>query len=215
MYVSFDEIPEGELHKEREACYQAGVNGEKLAKYITDKKDEHGKNVSALRSVMAQFASDEPKKRLHTKVKARYEQERKYVKHYEGCAADHKRGAVVFDLKTKMEKAAKEHAAKLRAAHEAHLKAQNELRKVCEVENRKKFEAELAAKKKAKKAKPKKRWYDWALNLFKSKKNDAQKPTPTPSSIMKSVQEMTPEQREQRKLYLIKKQKERNDKKAA
>ena len=56
----------------------------------------------------------------------------------------------------------------MRILHEAKME---ELRKQCRVQYRKEWDDELKVKSK-KKDKPKKRWYDWLINLFKTEEEE-------------------------------------------
>lgn len=214
MYISFDEFPETDLSKEREACFAAGSNAEKLPAYITTARAEHASNVNALRQTVALFADNAPKRRLHGLVTKRLEQERKWVKHYDACTAEHKKGTQVAELKAKLENQRKEAIKKERSMREDHETALNTLRKTVREEARKEFEAELKAKKKAKKQ-AKKPWYDWFTRLFSAKTDKEGKPVPAPANTMKAAKPISEMNKQERKLYLAKKLEENRKKQAA
>ena len=178
MYITFDEVPDNTINKEREACFNAGCNGETLAQYITDARTKHQENKSALRRTIDLFDGDAPKRRLHGKVTARLEQERKWVKHYEACINEHKKGTIVAKLKAQLEVSRKDALKKERDMRAKFEHDTEELRKQCRTQYRKEFEDELKAKKKKKATK---HWYDWIVRLFKDKKEDN---TVTPAKMV-------------------------------
>lgn len=202
MYVSFDDFDEVALSKEREACFTSGTNDEKLAQYVTDARTTHSSNVSALRQTIHLFADQEAKRRLHGLVTKRLEQERKWVKHFDACIFEHKKGLTVAKLKTQLEVARKEYAKKEQTLRTKHHVDMEDLRKSCKVEYRKEFDAELKAKKK--KPLPKKHWWDGIAKFFGFNKTvpKNEKPVPAPA-VAKTVTETTgPKVVKDREFYL-------------
>lgn len=101
-YVSYDNYGEEKLQKERDAAYEAGVLGEKTPHNLTSGKERHETNVTELRGVLRQFSAEDFKNKLHGKIAERLEQERKWLKHYELCLAEYKKGLAVDKLKKDM-----------------------------------------------------------------------------------------------------------------
>lgn len=186
-YISFDDFSETALVKEREECFHAGANGEKLAERITNMKESHGKNAASLRHTVSLFSDIEPKKRLHTTITARFEQERKWTKHYDACIAEHKKGQQVYKLKIELDNA-KKLAVKKEAEHRAMLATKiEETRKQCRVQHFAEFEAQVKANKEALKKEAKEKaankpsffsWLGTKLGFKKEAKKDKPKPAP-------------------------------------
>lgn len=193
-YISFDAFDEADLSKQREACFIGGTNGDTLPTNITSAREEHSANVRSLKHTMTLFERDEPKKRLHGKVAERYEQERKWVKHFDACIAEHKKGLQVSKLKTEL-KETKDKAAKILSAVNASYAVKlEELRKQCRVQYRAEWDAEAKAKaekekKEAKVEKKKHTFFGWINNLFagKPKKKTEAKPVPAAALVAKQV----------------------------
>lgn len=101
-YVSYDDYGEEKLRREQEAAYEAGVLGEKTPHNLTSGKERHTTNATELRGTLRQFTAEDFKKRLHGTIAKRLEQELKWLKHYECCLAEHKKGLVVDKLKKDM-----------------------------------------------------------------------------------------------------------------
>lgn len=200
MYIIYDEVPDTVTSKERESCFTSGSNDEKLAQYITDNRSKHFNNVSALRTTIGLFDGDEPKRRLHGKVTARLEQERKWVKHYDICINEHKKGLIIARLKATLETTRKDALKRDRDARADHERKMEELRKHCRVQFRKEWDDEIKAKKKNKKTK---HWYDWIVNLFKDKTDNEENPVTPAKMVAKEL--VTPggmSARQKREFYM-------------
>lgn len=203
MFMPFDTFSETSLTIERESCFEAGSCGDSLPQNITYSRDKHAANIKALRHTSALFADDEPKRRLHGKVNARLEQEQKWVKHYEHCIAEHKKGMIVAKLKRDVNEAKKE-AIKNRAIFEAKVE---ETRKQCRIQFRAEFEAELKAKKENRKEakKPKKGFWSGLYDWFAGKEEEPQKelPKPAPMVTKTAVPTGAMSARQKREFYMM------------
>jgi hypothetical protein len=196
MFVSFDEFPESTLSKELTMCFTAGTNGEKVPQYITDAREKHAAAVSSLKHTANMFADAEPKKRLHGSVNKRLEQERKWVKHFDTCIAEHKKGLIVDKLKKELEKAKQDLVKETKALKDKHEAAKEEVRKACRITfreewdreaaqkaaNLKKEKEEAVAKKKAKKA----GFWTWLSSPW-TKKPDKQDKKPVQGMTLKQI----------------------------
>ncbi len=101
-YVSYDEYGEDKLQQERDAAYEAGVQGEKTLHNVTAGIERHKTNVNDLVGTLRQLSSEDFKQKLHGKLAERLEQERKWLRHFERCLTEHKRGLAVDKLKKDM-----------------------------------------------------------------------------------------------------------------
>jgi hypothetical protein len=158
MYVSFDEFPEEKLNKERDAMFEAGAAGEKLPGYINAAKDTHSKNISAMYTTLALFEGDELKKRPRLGLTKRIEQERKWVKHFEACIGEFKKGTQVAKAKEETEKAKEKGEKKEKQIRKEYEERMAALRKELYVTLRAKFREEWDKENKPKK---KKGFWSW------------------------------------------------------
>lgn len=92
QYQEFDKFPFEARKRQIEACFRQGVMLEPMSKAMLENAESHKKNAEALERVLDIFSDAPPRRRSILRMKERLENEKRWVKHYEECEAQHKNG---------------------------------------------------------------------------------------------------------------------------
>lgn len=93
MYVTYDKYDQKKLAEQISACFNLGVVGERIPQHILDSRTKCVKDLYAMEQTKVIFMDLGEHRNIHKQLDARIKEHRIWLKHWDKCFAEHKRGA--------------------------------------------------------------------------------------------------------------------------